>query len=280
MKLLFVLLVVVFGAVEGCKDTINNCRLYKKYCPQSSFRAWMEERCSKTCGFCDDGPTPPPTPEPACHDKRDDCRSWTKLCTDSDWQGWARTNCARTCKMCGDTDPTDAPTDAPTDDDNPTDGPTDGPTDDSGDLDHFQGQVLARHNELRVRHRVGKASWHAGCAAHAKKWCQHLADTGKFEHSKNSGYGENIYKSWGSGVDSNLGKDVSNSWYSEVNDYNFRQGGYQSGTGHFTQMVWKASTGLGCSYATKGNEVVVCCNYSPQGNWMNRFDDNVFPARN
>ena len=36
------------------------------------------------------------------------------------------------------------------------DNPTDGPTDDSGDLDHFQAQVLARHNELRVRHRVGE----------------------------------------------------------------------------------------------------------------------------
>jgi len=175
-----------------------------------------------------------------------------------------------------DTDPTHAPTDAPTDD-NPTDTPTDGPTDDSGDLDHFQAQILARHNELRVRHRVGKASWHAGAAAHAKKWCQHLADTGTFEHDHGSGYGENIYKSWGrGGVSENLGNDVSNGWYSEVKNYDYSTGGFSMRTGHFTQMVWKASTGLGCSYATSGNEVVICCNYSPPGNGWS-YKDNVLP---
>ena len=46
---------------------------------------------------------------------------------------------------------------------------------------------------------LGKATWHTGCAAHAKKWCQHMADTGEWGHSQGSGYGENIYKSWGSG---------------------------------------------------------------------------------
>lgn len=269
MKLLFVSLVVL-GAVEGCRDTIDNCSLYKKYCPQMSFRVWMTEKCSKTCGFCDDGPTDP-QPEPSCKDVRDDCRMWSDLCTDNEWKGWAKTNCAKSCNMCGDVDPTVTPTDDTE--------PTDSPTEDSGDLDHFQSQILARHNEYRVKHRVGKATWHTGCAAHAKIWCQHMADTGEWGHSQGSGYGENIYKSWGSGVQSGLGRDVSDGWYSEVDKYDFGKGGYQSGAGHFTQMVWKASTGLGCAYATKGSTVVVCCNYSPQGNYMSRFDDNVFPPR-
>lgn len=41
------------------------------------------------------------------------------------------------------------------------------------------------------------------------------------------------------------------------------------------QVVWKASTQLGCGYAPSCRMVV--CNYSPAGNVMGQFAQNVQP---
>jgi hypothetical protein len=59
--------------------------------------------------------------------------------------------------------------------------------------------------------------------------------------------------------------------------YNFAAGQYSSGTGHFTQVVWKGTTKLGCAYAASCRLYV--CEYSEQrGNIMGYFTQNVFPA--
>jgi len=65
-------------------------------------------------------------------------------------------------------------------------------------------------------------------------------------------------------------------WYDEVTDpgYDFNNQGFTSGTGHFTQVVWKGSTELGCGVAG----VYVVCRYcNGPGNFMSQFEDNVFP---
>ena len=46
-------------------------------------------------------------------------------------------------------------------------------------------------------------------------------------------------------------------WYNEINSYDFGSPGYSESTGHFTQVVWKASTKLGigkASYVDDGKE--------------------------
>lgn len=40
--------------------------------------------------------------------------------------------------------------------------------------------------------------------------------------------------------------DAVDGWGEERNKYNFRDGGFSEATGHFTQLVWKASTDVGC----------------------------------
>ena len=64
--------------------------------------------------------------------------------------------------------------------------------------------------------------------------------------------------------------------YNEIKYYNFNRGGFSSRTGHFTQVVWKGSTKLGVGIATRGSMVVVVARYSPAGNFMGRFAQNVF----
>ena len=63
--------------------------------------------------------------------------------------------------------------------------------------------------------------------------------------------------------------------YNEIKDYDYNRGGYQSGTGHFTQIIWKTTTKVGVGIAKRGNIVVVVARYTPQGNFMGRFGENV-----
>ena len=96
-------------------------------------------------------------------------------------------------------------------------------------------------------------------------------------HSKGSGYGENIYASMGMAVH---GRTAADSWYSEIKDYRYGSG-FSSGTGHFTQLVWKGSTKMGVGKATNGSGwTFVVANYSPAGNMQGAFTANVLPPGN
>ena len=62
--------------------------------------------------------------------------------------------------------------------------------------------------------------------------------------------------------------------------YNFKTGSFSSGTGHFTQVVWKGTKeiGLGRASNTKDNGMVctyVVGRYRPAGNFMGKFQENV-----
>ena len=63
----------------------------------------------------------------------------------------------------------------------------------------------------------------------------------------------------------------------EFGDYDFDNPGFKSGTGHFTQLVWKGSKKIGCGAACNSkNKCYVTCNYYPAGNYIGQFDKNVF----
>src|SRR5205814_550772 len=43
-------------------------------------------------------------------------------------------------------------------------------------------------------------------------------------------------------------------WVNEARDYNFQNGGFSENTGHFTQLVWKNTTQVGCSRKSCGGD--------------------------
>ena len=66
-------------------------------------------------------------------------------------------------------------------------------------------------------------------------------------------------------------------WYDELCDpgYDFASPGFSSGSGHFTQLVWKGSTKLGCG--VKGGYVT--CRYCEvAGNMGGAFETNVLES--
>lgn len=66
-------------------------------------------------------------------------------------------------------------------------------------------------------------------------------------------------------------------WYNEVSSYNYNSPGFSMATGHFTQVVWNASTklGMGLSVGAKGTYCVG--QYQPAGNYAGQFPQNVKP---
>lgn len=66
-------------------------------------------------------------------------------------------------------------------------------------------------------------------------------------------------------------------WYNEIEDYTFTPTpAYNPKCGHFTQVVWKDSKEIGAGRAkSKNGTVYIVCRYSPAGNNMNKFADNI-----
>lgn len=75
---------------------------------------------------------------------------------------------------------------------------------------------------------------------------QAVADTCVFAHA-GSGYGQNILAAWGPISDGGCSMAMQY-WYSdEAGLYDYSNPGYQSNAGHFTQLVWKSTTEMGCA---------------------------------
>ena len=73
--------------------------------------------------------------------------------------------------------------------------------------------------------------------------------------------------------------DAVNMWYDEIKDYNFETGRGR-GTGHFTQVVWKDSTRVGCGVKLRcGGGMMamtsVVCRYQSPGNYNNNYLSQV-----
>uniref|UniRef100_A0A8C4PYA3 SCP domain-containing protein n=1 Tax=Eptatretus burgeri TaxID=7764 RepID=A0A8C4PYA3_EPTBU len=141
--------------------------------------------------------------------------------------------------------------------------------------DEFEVEFLERHNELRARHGAAPLSLTPKLNTDAQEWADHLAKSGKLEHS-NTIHGENLY--WKTGSDA-TGKAAVDSWYSEIKDYNFQSPGYQPNTGHFTQVVWCDTLNVGVGKAFTKGQVFVVAQYDPPGNMIggDSFERNVLP---
>jgi pathogenesis-related protein 1 len=125
------------------------------------------------------------------------------------------------------------------------------------------------HNVAREAVGVGPVSWDDNVAAFAQSWAAQLAGNCRLVHSSGSGYGENLY--WGSNADFTAANAVR-SWVSENQWYDHGSNSCSApvgkSCGHYTQVVWRASTKIGCARVVCNNgATIISCNYSPQGNF-------------
>lgn len=127
--------------------------------------------------------------------------------------------------------------------------------------------VLAKHNALRALHCAPALRWDASLAATA----QASANRCVFQHSKN-GFGENLAMGTSGAYPPESQVQL---WYDEFKNYDFAKPVFGPNTGHFTQVVWRSTTAVGCGLAKCQGQDLLVCNYSPPGNYDGQYQQNV-----
>jgi hypothetical protein len=159
----------------------------------------------------------------------------------------------------------------------------------AGTTDAAQLEALSVHNCARktvspaANPPIPEMTWNATVASTAQAWANGCA----YGHGGLNGYGQNIYASTSS--DPNFQatlSDAAYSWADEEPYFNYAANSCSApnppGTcGHYTQVVWRSSTELGCGlkYCTTDspfgpdfpNWYFIVCDYNPPGNFNNNL---------
>lgn len=143
----------------------------------------------------------------------------------------------------------------------------------AGLTDDLDRRVLEAHNRERAGQGVGPLAWDASLAASARIWADHLGKTGKFYHSEDqpgvAPEGENL---WAGTKSYYSPESMVGLWVAEKRDFkpgtfpmNSRSGDVEA-VGHYTQLMWRKSSAVGCALAHGQSEDVLVCRYSTAGN--------------
>lgn len=133
----------------------------------------------------------------------------------------------------------------------------------------FAKEILDAHNAKRALHSAGKLSWDSEVYKYAQNYADKFVCESGLSNLVHSGgkYGECLAQGY------NTGTAAVEGWYDEVKGYDYASHDYN----HFTQVVWKATTKLGCAYKDCSAGKYVICSYDPAGNMAGEFPQNVSP---
>ena len=140
------------------------------------------------------------------------------------------------------------------------------------DLRDLERRLLALHNRERAAVGTPPLTWDAGLAAAAAAYGPELARRGRLAHSPpeaRPGQGENL---WMGTRGAYSPEEMVGSWVEEKRL--FRPGvfpdvstsGHWSDVAHFTQMIWRSTTRLGCALHRSARADFLICRYAPPGN--------------
>jgi hypothetical protein len=144
------------------------------------------------------------------------------------------------------------------------------------DLSRFEERLLAIHNRERLATGARPLVWDPGLAAAAASYGPPLERIGKLAHSPpqaRPGQGENLWMGTRRAYDL---EEMAGSWAAEK--ILFRPGifpavstsGDGSDVGHYTQMIWKGTSRVGCALHKSRKWDFLICRYSPYGNVVGR----------
>lgn len=134
--------------------------------------------------------------------------------------------------------------------------------------------MTTAHNQWRSKTGVSALKWSDKLAQDAQKWAEHLTENGCHPGYSGGKYGENIYLA-GPAINSDgtikvediTEQNVVDSWGNEIRDYDYEDNSCKFVCGHYTQIVWKNTTEVGCGMATcEDKSQIWVCQYTPAGN--------------
>ncbi|CAK7896546.1 secreted protein Pry1p [[Candida] anglica] len=132
----------------------------------------------------------------------------------------------------------------------------------------FSKNILDAHNQKRALHDAPELSWDKDAYDYAQKYADNYDCSGVLTHSHGP-FGENLAAGYHTGV------DALDAWYDEGQSYNYAA---SNSYDHFTQVVWKSTTKLGCAYkdcSSTGWGRYIICSYDPAGNVVGQSKLNV-----
>lgn len=135
----------------------------------------------------------------------------------------------------------------------------------------FAQDILDVHNKYRKIHQAGALTWNDDAYQYAQNNADNYDCSGVLTHTHGQ-YGENLAAGFHSG------ESAVKAWYDESKDYNYQS---PNSYDHFTQLVWKGTTSMGCAYkdcSKEGWALYVVCEYDPPGNVIGQRAANVLPS--
>jgi len=179
---------------------------------------------------------------------------------------------------------------------NITSGPTPSVSPEFADEKTFRAAILNSTNAYRAQHNASAVSWNETLEAFAVNYLDIVVktspnsrrglnnnsninikdaekgndDTCKFAHSGGP-YGENL------ALGCSNATSCVQMWGDERRLYDYDDPSFGHDTGHFTQLVWKSTTTVGCGRKLCGNHKgwYLVCEYWPRGNVIGAFDEEV-----
>jgi hypothetical protein len=139
-------------------------------------------------------------------------------------------------------------------------------------LANLPSRLLALHNEERARIGAPPLVWDANLAVAAASYGPQLAARGKLAHSTaetRPGQGENL---WMGTRGAYAVEEMVASWADEKGLFRpgifpeISRNGKWSDVAHYTQMIWRGTTRMGCAIYRSREWDFLICRYSPPGN--------------
>ena len=140
-----------------------------------------------------------------------------------------------------------------------------------------EDRLLAAHNREREAVGVPPLVWDDALSESARGWADQLAATGSFHHAPERSFdpeGENLWA--GTKNYFSLERMVA-AWVREKRFFvagrfpDNSTTGNVADVGHYTQLIWRNTTRVGCATASGAVEDVLVCRYSAAGNYRGQL---------
>jgi hypothetical protein len=131
--------------------------------------------------------------------------------------------------------------------------------------------ILAAHNKLRAEVGVPPLRWSDKLAQGAAQWARTVASLNRMQYSGTTTVGENMAVMWGG--NRSLSQMIA-IWSNEKSQFQrgvfpqISRTGDENAVLHYSQMIWRGTTEVGCGAANSGQSDFLVCWYSPQGNFI------------
>lgn len=137
----------------------------------------------------------------------------------------------------------------------------------------LKAAMMQGHNGARAAVGLAPLVWSDTLAASALAYAETMARSGRFEHAVQPlGAGREGENLWTGTRYAYAYPEMIGHWLAERKDFvngvtpAFSRTGKWEDVAHYTQIVWRDSTQVGCAVASSATDDYLVCRYSPPGN--------------